>query len=83
MSNLPLNEWSKMYDREKITDYLSIIDYDNKNKVWITNDGGFGLIYDCSPLIYASDNTASSLLSALQVLPQNAYVQVILLLSVK
>ena len=81
MSNLPLNEWSKMYDREKITDYLSIIDYDNKNKVWITNDGGFGLIYDCSPLIYASDNTASSLLSALQVLPQNAYVQVILFAS--
>ena len=81
MSSLSLNEWSKMYDREKITDYLPIIDYDRKNKVWITNDGGFGLIYDCSPLIYASDNSANSLLSALQVLPQNAYIQVMLFAS--
>ena len=78
MSNLSLGEWSKMYDREKITDYLPIIDYDNKNKIWITNDGGFGLIYDCSPLIYSSENSVNSLLSALQVLPQNAYVQVLL-----
>lgn len=78
MSNLSLGEWSKMYNREKITDYLPIIDYDNKNKIWITNDGGFGLIYDCSPLIYSSENSVNSLLSALQVLPQNAYVQVLL-----
>jgi len=78
MSNLSLGEWSKMYDRERITDYLPIIDYDNKNKIWITNDGGFGLIYDCSPLIYSSENSVNSLLSALQVLPQNAYVQVLL-----
>lgn len=81
MSTLPLNEWSKMYDREKITDYLSIIDYDTKNKIWITNDGGFGLIYELSPLIYASENSANSLLSALQVLPQNAYIQTILFAS--
>lgn len=81
MSSLSLSEWSKLYDREKVTNYLPIIDYDSKNKVWITNDGGFGLIYDCSPLIYASDNSANSLLSALQVLPQNAYIQVILFAS--
>jgi len=81
MSSLSLMEWSKMYDREKITDYLPIIDYDIKNKVWITSDGGFGLIYDCSPLIYASENSANSLLSALQVLPQNAYIQVLLFAS--
>src|SRR5574344_1514287 len=81
MSNLSLNQWSKMYDREKVTDYLPIIDYDSKNKIWITNDGGFGLIYDCSPLVYASENSANSLMSALQVLPQNAYIQVLLFAS--
>lgn len=81
MSSLSLTEWSKMYDREKIVDYLPIIDYDKKNNIWITNDGGFGLIYDCSPLVYASENSANSLLSALQVLPQNAYVQVLLFAS--
>ena len=42
MSSLSLTEWSKMYDREKIVDYLPIIDYDKKNNIWITNDGGFG-----------------------------------------
>lgn len=81
MSNLPVNEWKKMYDRLKVTNYLPIIDYDEKNHIWITNDGGYGLIFDCSPLIYSSESSVSSLLSALQVLPNNAYIQVILFAS--
>lgn len=70
-----------MYDREKVVDYLPIIDYNHKNKVWITNDGGFGLVFECNPLIYSSKNASSALLAALQVLPQDAYVQVLLLAS--
>ena len=81
MSSLKINEWKKMYDREKVVDYLPIIDYNHKNKVWITNDGGFGLVFECNPLIYSSKNASSALLAALQVLPQDAYVQVLLLAS--
>ncbi len=75
---MSFTEWKKMYDREKITKYLSITDYDDKHQIWMTNDGGFGLIYECSPLIYHSEASANAFLSALQVLPQNAYIQVIL-----
>lgn len=81
MSTLPIDEWRKMYDREKVIDYLPIKDYDEKNKIWATNDGGFGLIFECCPLVYSSNNSSNALLAALQVLPQNAYVQVLLFAS--
>lgn len=79
--SLSVNSFHKMYDRELITDYLPIIDFDEKHSIYMTNDGGFGIIYDCSPLVYTSENSINSLLSALQVLPPNAYIQVLLFAS--
>lgn len=79
--SLSVNSFHKMYDRELITDYLPIIDFDEKHSIYMTNDGGFGIIYDCSPLVYTSENSINSLLSALQVLPPNAYIQVLLFVS--
>lgn len=76
-----IDEWIKVYDREEITKYLPYQDFDEKHGIYATNDGGFGLILECDPLIYPSANSENSLLSALQILPDDAYVQFHLLSS--
>ncbi len=76
-----VNDWERLYDREDVTNYLPFRDYDVKNNIYVTDDDGFGLVIECSPLLYPSSDSEKSLQAALQILPEDACVQFLLFAS--
>lgn len=73
--SLSVDEWRPVYEREKIIKYLPYEDYIEKDELYITNDGGVGLVIECSPFPLVSSKTFDAIMSALDVLPEKAAIQ--------
>lgn len=73
--SLSVDDWRPIYEREKIIKYLPYEDYIEKDELYITSDGGVGLVIECSPFPLVSSKTFDAIMSTLDVLPEKAAIQ--------
>jgi conjugal transfer ATP-binding protein TraC len=65
--------------RDRLSDYLPYLAYDNSTGEFLNTDSTFGLIYECSPLYFAGDKTNNMLTSIIkQDYGKNSVLQFIL-----
>ena len=76
-----VQDWSNITDRESISKYLPFRDFETNTGIFATNDDGFGILVECSPLMGVDKNVESAISSALSILPDNTAIQIMLLAS--
>lgn len=75
-NDLDVNGWKQIYERERIIKYLPYQDFLEDDDIYITKDGGVGLVIECSPFPLVGKKTHTSIKSLLDILPEDANVQV-------
>jgi len=76
---MKVSEWEKLIAREFITKYMPYYLYEDG--VYITKDGGFGIIFECQPLSYIYQDYEAGMQTFLSAIPENASVQFFLFAS--
>lgn len=74
-TDISVDEWSPLYEREKIIKYLPYEDFIEDDGIYITKDGGVGLVIECMPFPLVGTKAHTSIKSMLDVLPENTNVQ--------
>ena len=65
--------------RDKFSDFLPYLAYEKDSKAFVNNDNSYSYIWECTPLIFGGDNTASSIQGLLrQDFPDGTIIQFIL-----
>ena len=65
--------------RERFSDYLPYIAYDDENRLYLCQDNTIGFVWECSPLFFAGEKTYTSLEGILSNdYPQGSVLQFIL-----
>ena len=79
LSTLTRKRQEELSNRHKFSDYLPYHSYDEEQKLYINSDNTVGFIWECSPLIYAGEETIEQLdgLSGIGV-PEGSILQFIL-----
>lgn len=72
---LSTEEWKEIYERERVIKYLPYQDYIEEDGLYITKDGGIGLIIECLPFPLVGEKTHTAIKSMLDILPEDANVQ--------
>lgn len=68
-----------MTQRNKFSEYLPWVAYDNETRVYLNIDNTLGFIWECSPLCFAGEKTAAILQGLFRVgLPEGSIIQFIL-----
>ena len=70
--------WHKLHDREKIKSYLPYEDYIEQDGLYVTSDGGIGLVIKCTPVPGAGEKVHDALGTAMDMLPEGASFQFLL-----
>ena len=72
-------ELHRLARREKFSDYLPWIAYDPNQKIYLNTDNTFGMMWECTPLAFASETTITTLEGIFRVnLPEGSLMQFIL-----
>ena len=70
------NELRKMSQRDKFSDYLPWVAYDEERKVYINSDDTIGFLWECTPLSFAGEKTFFTLEGLFRLgLPENSVMQ--------
>ena len=73
------HELRKMSQRNKFSNYLPWLAYDEETKVYINTDETVGFLWECTPLCFAGEKTFQTLRGLFQLgLPENSVMQFIL-----
>ena len=76
---LTRGELEKMTERSKFSDYLPWLAYDTETKQYLNSDGTLGLLWECGPLAFAGEKTASTLEGLMRIgFPKNSVLQFVL-----
>jgi conjugal transfer ATP-binding protein TraC len=74
-----LKELFKMSERDKLSDYLPWIAYDEETRLYYLADDNYGFMWECSPLFFSSASTVNVTSGLLNImLPESTVMQVIL-----
>jgi conjugal transfer ATP-binding protein TraC len=72
-------ELRRLAQREKFSDYLPWIAYEPKKQIYLNADNTFGMMWECTPLAFASETTIKTLEGLFRVnLPEGSLMQFIL-----
>jgi len=72
-------ELEQISRREKFSDYLPWIAYDDRKNIYLNTDNTFGMMWECAPLAFASETSIKTLEGIFRVnLPEGSVIQFIL-----
>ncbi|MFA6396636.1 MAG: TraC family protein, partial [Sulfurimonas sp.] len=74
-NDLSTDEWKPIYERERIIKYLPYEDFLEDDGLYVTKDGGIGLVIECQPFPLVGTKTHTSIKSLLDILPEDANIQ--------
>lgn len=74
-NDLSVDEWKPIYERERIIKYLNYEDFIEDDGLYITKDGGVGLIIECQPFTLVGDKTHTAIKAMLDILPEEVNIQ--------
>lgn len=76
---LTVRELYKLAEREKFSDYLPWVSYDEETRLFFMADNSCGFAWECSPLFFAGDSTVTILEGMFRSnLPEKTIIQFIL-----
>ncbi len=77
--NLSIRELQRMSERQPFSGFLNYLAYDPKTKIYLNQDNSIGILWECSPLIYAGPKTITALEGLFRAgLPKGSILQFIL-----
>lgn len=65
-----VDDWRPLYEREKVIKYLPYEDFIEEDGLYVTKDGGVGLVIECQPFPLVGEKTHTAIKSMLDVLPE-------------
>ena len=72
-------DFYRLIRREKFSNYLPWVAYDDKSHVYLNTDNTLGMLWECSPLAFAGETTINTLGGLFRInLPDGAIMQFIL-----
>lgn len=78
LSSLPTNVYNSLFRRYKLSDFLPFLLYDEKEEIYINNDGSYGCIFFASPRIKMGESTAAAIEEMMHKLPDDTFLQFML-----
>jgi len=76
-TSLSMEEWKKLQNRDKLSDYLPYHTFDNIKKIYHNNNGTFGSVFKIHPRQIAGKTTSESFEEILNKMFENNILQVI------
>ncbi|MDO3380352.1 TraC family protein [Geoalkalibacter halelectricus] len=78
-AGLRKRELAKATQRSKFSDFFPWVSYDPKDKTYYTTDGCVGLMWECTPMIFAGEKACSTMEGLFRVdFPEGSVLQFIL-----
>jgi conjugal transfer ATP-binding protein TraC len=75
---LKQSDLDKMTNRSPFSSYLNYLAYDPKMELYLNQDGSLGLLWECSPVIYAGPKTITALEGLFRAgLPKDSVIQLL------
>lgn len=74
-AELSIEDWKQTYEREKLIKFLPYQDFIEEDEIYITKDGGVGLIIECNPFPLVGTKTYDSIMSVLDILSPKTAIQ--------
>lgn len=75
---LKQSDLDKMTNRSPFSLYLNYLAYDPKLEIYLNQDGSLGLLWECSPVIYAGPKTITALEGLFRAgLPKDSVIQLL------
>ncbi|WP_246434489.1 TraC family protein [Nitrosophilus labii] len=75
IASLLVKNWNLLFKRYKITDFLPYRIFDDKENIYINNDGSYGVVLRCIPRIRMGESTAKAVEEMLNKLPDDTFIQ--------
>jgi conjugal transfer ATP-binding protein TraC len=79
LTALPQKQWNKLFERNRLSDYLPYWLFDEESGAYVNNDGSYGIIYEASPRLAMDGKVATSVVEVLSKLPEGIIMQVVLM----
>ena len=72
------SDLNKMTNRSPFSSYLNYLAYDPELEIYLNQDGSLGLLWECSPVIYAGPKTITALEGLFRAgLPKDSVIQLL------
>jgi conjugal transfer ATP-binding protein TraC len=76
--SLTEKEWSNIWKRNRLSDYLPYWIYDEKTGAYVNTDNTYSVLFECVPRVAMDGKTATSFVEIISKLPENVILQVVL-----
>ncbi len=72
------SDLAKMTNRSPFSSYLNYLSYDPSQDIYLNQDGSLGMLWECSPVIYAGPKTINALEGLFRAgLPKDSVIQLL------